>query len=484
MPSFDKRKQELKDRFTVIQGLLPFEEVTRILAALDRYGALRDQILTDVAFAATEPGRDKQESRYASAIARGREVVDVLDDMLDGVSEPSAKAMEFRGMATVEEQRFWSTLESLQLGGVHDLLLAKDLFLEDYTRVLQAKWDSMTEADRAIDELERSATEELNAMIRRSVEGGAPALDRAGQAMRAFTDELKSIKKDLMVFLAETLKEAGVNKQVAETFAYLVTKWLQSKLTGVLGSNGKQVFEALSAWYNDILVVYLNGTFSQKVYEIKSRMANQNAVIATFTTTRREADEFIRTNGFDVAKQIWQSVDSAMDGWVSGLMGDGCKGDGQAFADYVMEGMSKRLDHIEDVYNNFISENQGRFLGSLRVDVEEALLETRVWEDREATLLGHGLESRLRTWREGLVDSKLLVDNAFGELSYNLNEVPSDVQYAIKVEMDKLRDQVISQIHTLTQQATQGMETAAGQATESRLREAVDRRALRAAITA
>ncbi|HMV67187.1 MAG TPA: hypothetical protein PKA64_10080 [Myxococcota bacterium] len=484
MPTFDKRKQELKDRFTMIQGELPFEEVTRILAALDRYGSLRDQVLTDVAFAATDLGRDKKESTYAGALSRGRDVVDALDHMLDGVSEPSDKALAFRGLATVEEQRFWSTLEPLQLGGARDLLLSKHLFIEDYTRVLQAKWSSMSEADEAIDRLERDATDAMNAMLRRAVEGGTPALDRAGQSLRKVTDELKQIKKDLMTFLGDALKEVGVNGQVASTAAYLTTKWLQGKLTGLLGSTGKEVFDALASWYSDVLVVYLDGTFSQKVYELKSRIPNQGAVIATFTTTRREADEFLRTNGFATAQEIWQAVDRAVDGWTSGLLGDGCKADGQAFADYVMEGLSQRLDAVEDVFNTFVSDNQGRFLGSLRLDVEEAMLETRAWEDREASLVNYGLEARLRTWRQGLLDARLLVDNAFGEFSYNLNDLPADVQYAIQTEMNTLRDGLIQRIAALTDQATQAMDTATTQASERALRDAVDRRALRQAIGA
>jgi hypothetical protein len=484
MPTFDKRKQELKDRFTLIQGQLPFEESSRIIAALDRYGPLRDEILTAVAFAATDLGDDKKESTYAGALGRGREVVAVLDRMLDGVSDPSAAALAFRGQATVEEQRFWSSLEPLQLGGARDLLMRKDHDLEFYARVLQAKWDAMSEADRAIDELERATTDELNAMIRRSVEGGAPALDRAGQAVNRVVDELKMIKTGLMAFVSDTLKAAGADEKVAGAIGYATTKWLQSKLTGLLGSTGKEVFDALATLYNNVLVVYINGTFAQRVYELKSRIPNQGAVIATFTTTRREADEFIRTNGFDTAKQVWQAVDAAMDAWVSGLMSDGARADGQAFADYVMEGMSERLDRIEGVFNAFVSENEGRFLGSLRVDVEEALLETRAWEGRESTLLGHGLEARLRAWRQGLLDARLRLDDAFGDFSRNLNDLPMDVQVAIKAEMDRISEQLLTRVRVHTEQALQSVDAAQAQASDGRLREAVDRRQLQAAIRA
>lgn len=484
MPTFDKRKQELKDRFTLIQGELPFEETSRIIAALDRYGPLRDGILTDVAFAATDLGDDKKESTYASALGRGREVVDVLDRMLDGVSNPSAKALAFRGQATVEEQRFWSTLEPLQLGGVRDLLMTKDHDLEFYTRVLQAKWNAMTEADQAIDALEREATEAMNEMIRRTIEGGVPALDRVNASVAEIVDDLKEKLSYVKALTNETLTDLGVPEKIAKFVTYELGYFLKSKFTPSLDTVTKGYYSALTTWVNDVLLVYMAGTFPAKVYELKSRIPNQGAVIATFTTTRREADEFLRTNGFASAKQVWQAVDAAVDGWVSGLVSDGCKADGQAFADYVMEGMSKRLDHLERNFNELVSENQGRFLGGLRAEVEEALLETRAWEDRESTLLGHGLEARLRTWRQGLLDARLLVENAFGDFSRNLNDLPMEVQSAIQAEMSRLRDEVLRRTSALTDQVAQGIDAAASHASDARLREAVDRRQLQSAIRA
>jgi hypothetical protein len=61
--------------------------------------------------------------------------------------------------------------------------------------------------------------------------------------------------------------------------------------------------------------VKVYGAFLQddysRVREYQNRLPYQGAVIVTFTTTRQEADTFIRENGMDVARKKHADTDAA-----------------------------------------------------------------------------------------------------------------------------------------------------------------------------
>ncbi len=107
---------------------------------------------------------------------------DILNNMLDGVSEPTAEALKFRAMATVEDARFFATLAPLRLGDAHDALQLRSQNMEFETLVLRVKWPTISQADKALLDAEREAAVDLGKFIQDSIERAVPARDSVGKA--------------------------------------------------------------------------------------------------------------------------------------------------------------------------------------------------------------------------------------------------------------------------------------------------------------
>jgi hypothetical protein len=484
MPTYDKRTQELKDRFTTIQGFLLFAETTRMMTALDTYYKRRDEVLTDLAFAATDPGDDRRRDAYESKLdSGGKELCALLNNMLDGVTEPTAEALKFRAQAAVEEAQFFATLAPLKLGTVHDDLQLLTENMEGEHRLLNSKWESETGAGKQLLEVERNAALEMKKIIQESIEKGVSAKDRVGKTVVGISEALASARKDIQVFAVDLGTKAGLDKDNLAATVAVVDKYVAGKLTALLGLLGKELADGLADWVK-VYGAFLQDDYYSRVREYQSRIPNQGAVIVTFTTTRQEADKFIRENGMEVARKKHADTDAGLDSWAAGQMTDGLRSDAAAFGQYVIEGLAKRVDEMYGFFTTLVSKFEGIFLGSLGSAVEEELLAPRAWQDIEASIIGLSLDEKLRLWRGGLQELRVGMEDAWKQLQANLAELPAEVQTAIRDKVEALRADLLDKSKAATEELGRALDVTEKAAGSEQVKKVLDRRPLAAALRA
>lgn len=488
MPTYDKRLQELTERLTSLHASMPDHERQCIQDVLNRYYARRNDALSNLAYVLGELSMDPKASLYNGMLSvAAKDCTDCLHGMLDAIREPSLAALTLRGQVLEEEASFWQSLQTLFLGELRDLLLKQEQKLIDYTRVLQDKWSKLTDEEKYIEQLEQESTRAIQQSFRETLEQGLPVHLRTLKLTEDLVSGFKQMKRDIAAYIAEQLVKAGAEKDVAAAVGFFSTygifKQAQAPIVEMLGGPaGKELVSTLSDGYDGPLRFWIQGTLAERIHGLRQRMNNRNSMLATFSTTRHEADAFLRDNSFASAKAMWQNAESDLKGWPSRISSSGLKADAEAWADQVLEGFSQRLDKLEDTFNSFIAAHERRFIGAVGPELEEAFLQTRAWEDWEATLFSHGVEAKLRTWRSSLPEVRLTLETAFEDLSGAFGDLPGALRERFQQELNGIRREYMAKLEQVQERSRRTLEQAESAASESSLRARLDRSALRSTL--
>jgi len=186
---------------------------------------------------------------------------------------------------------------------------------------------------------------------------------------------------------------------------------------------------------------------------------------------------------FEAARQKYQDAKSALESWGSGLPTDALKSDASQFVQALLAALSNQLALTETLFNQFVSQNKGRFFGPVGPDIEQALLETRTWEDTETRLREKGLEGKLRQWRSD-ANKFLEVDVRFAtqSLAYNLRGMPKELQGEVTTFVEAVRDEVMRETRQRLDELNRSFDATLQVASDDKIRQALDRSQVRAAL--
>lgn len=480
MATYERRRRELKDAFTKIQSTLPIEEVLNLADAMDRYFAARDEVLTSLFAIVGDTGDNKRESDWKDKLARGCDALkNTLDNALRSVELPTLARLAFEQMAVADENRFWSSLEKLNLGTRRDDLMLLGQNLEWYVTILEKKWETMKVENGALEDYEKRATSQIAAMVDEAIGQTAPLTARLKEAVTATGEAILNIPreiKDSLTANAEARLELkdDTAKMVADACDAIMSSFMKIKL-----GEYSRVLDAGKAAVENY-AVFLKGDYSARVLEYRDKIRRQtDGILVVFSQTRRDTDEFIKKNGFDVAKAQYQEAKDALNRWITDLPTDGLKSDGKEFADALADGLSRHLTGMETMFNRFVSQNQGRFFGPVGPDIEQALLETRFWDDTLATLVGKGLEAKLREWRSDAHQFlEINLEDTFRQLDSELRDMPQEVQDAIRALAAGFRDEVMRQARERVEEINKTDDETRRLAGADQMRQDLDRKLL------
>jgi hypothetical protein len=493
--SYDSRNNELTDRYTALIGKVTFEETMRMKTALDAYTQRRSDLLPSLVLQVTSTTDLPIKDSWGPKLQDTRKALDdILKGMLDSVSKPSAEALAFQGQARVEDDSFFSGLAAAKLDTARDGILTVATNLTAYIAILDAKWSSMTDKDKEIEQQEEQLMRELNDSTKQSIDEGNTAFNKAGPVVADTVERTlnfyKSITSTTKAAIADYLKKMGdgteVSKMNADMWAlFFVTafdpgKWVQSMLQPTLDTNLQAVLDALAGQVRAGLPL-VNGFFAERVMKMRNLVPNQNAVLVIFSDTRKEADDFVRNHGLDVAKSTYEDVSSGLDSWVSAQKGANAT-DASAIKTDMLNRFSARVGTLADAFNEFVRNYNGKFFSTVSSDVERQFINSAFWEDSQRQVDAWDLEAKLRLYYDGL--NKFLPDlqSAFGQLSDNISELPVAVQDVFKTKVTEAQRAFLDTISAKIEEAKANVDNARNTARSSDVKQVIDRRPLQAVL--
>jgi len=386
---YDARASELRAILArkLAQKELTDEKERDVLArALDDYLRARTQCLEDLVriVEETSQSRTEQERAWDDRLGGCKQDASRLGDAIKSISgTPSVGAFNFVNLTQVEEEKFFSGLERVQVGERRDHLIENQKNVTDMSQRLDEKWRSLFEQDNSIDEHEKQIVDEIGEIIDRAYD----AADR----------ERRTIKEKLVAGVDQAVK---VVKKYNKPLVYLL-----GALTGADLEQLKQAIEVIKGSepaVDAFSKIYLktNEEYIARSNEYARLLQSERGgIYILFGSIRQDTEEFVKKNGFDQAKLEYRAAVDAMASWTSGTATSAQRSDADAFGRDVLGKLSNHLAETEKRFNEFVSRHKGKFFGPIAPDIKESIAETRVWEDWDRMIRGKSLDARLRQWR-------------------------------------------------------------------------------------
>ena len=387
MSDYAKRKFELSGAVENWRGKITDEEVLRLNLAVADYVTARQSSLDDLRRMLEDTSASNvHQTPWRDRVSRAREeAASKLANALSSIDEPTTPALAFVTVAGREEDAFWSSLHGLNAADVRDRIVANREKVAKMTTDLEEKWRTIEAADESIATKEWAIETELEYSLQQACEKAASKRRTVHEQLVAITVLYDEWPKKLKSF--EGQMAAQLVKKAMNALADATIKNLNFVL-GELKDHSK-------------LWLQTNQAAVQRMGEYRSLVQSEaGGVMVLFGRTYTDTQEFIKTNGFDAAKALYQQAHDELDRWRSGLPTSGLQDDAKLFAEDALKGLSAVLSQTESTFNDFVYKHRGKFFGPLGPDVREALTEKEAWKKATDQLKAIDVETKLRGWRD------------------------------------------------------------------------------------
>ena len=485
MPSYDARGRELRNALAAIQADLDGGETTRIAAVLADYLNARDAVLTMMQVLLTEDAPEPLADDYAGKLRdMTRSATDKLDNMLSGLSTPSAAAVRFREQASFAEFIFWGQLGTLKVAQARDRLAADAQKVRELVAVLDKKWQNLNEEDLRIEQAEERAAQDLKDLLEQQLAQAMPFWIQVSAVVLDLRDTWKSVFTAITDHVKETLVGAGVPRPLAD-WLLKAAAWAngQADLLEVGQMLGMPVDDILG-WINRIrsmnvggLVQYRLGTvldsktkaaltildgcakglkllvedqYYSRMAAFKAALDNEGMIVVAYGGIREQVDKFLKDCNLDGLRAAHEAAAAAMDGLDASLATDGMKSDWSELKRSLKDALLTRRAEAEKAFEQFYRANDGRFIGGLNGDTERALLETDKWIVTTNGIIAVGLDAKLREWRQAATVVQAGPKEAFDQVQDAFLGLPIDLRDSVRSSMN---DYLTQQITTLNAEA-------------------------------
>ena len=515
MSGYDKRSDELEADLRA-NTALPADEAGAMLSKLiSGLTDNREAALTAMAAVLTTDGNellaDDFREKWQLSVDRW---IDPFSRLLDGVQNPSTASNQWREIQVACENRFFQGLAGIGLGAARDAMAQMEMNLDKLSKDLQLKWDTMSAESKRLEDAEAEAAHRMTEIVQDSLRGATEAWARYGEALQRFLapfQKLPDVVNDTIVALA---KEAGFPDAFAEQipkvsmagkdyFALgkelgIPAKDLAAANPGLFRDPGMAVsetiqkligpeFEALVTAINGLYKYVLPiaaGTYGEQIINYRRLLPNEGVILVSFGQTRRDVDDYLKNNGLDKARALFERTMSDLEHWAEGVFTDGQKADAAQFEKEVGEAFKRRYERMANAFGMFVQANQGRFIGTPAKSVEDALIFTDVWADREQRLLDIGMDDRIKEWRAGTMTVEDQLASASSQLFAGLRYLPPELNDSISNKLNTYLDSLRTRLQREAVAANDSLAKAAVLVSDSQIKTDLDRRPLKAQLTA
>ncbi len=383
LAAFEKRISELRVQVKNDIKLTEPDRAT-LIKTFEEYILERDKSFAELLVILAKSGIDKQTDVFRTRVdGLGKDLGRRNSDMLRLPLPAYNVYQEF----LFNEASFLERLRKVSLPEHRDTIAKLGKDLEVYTAGLEVEWQSLLSKDQNYDDQQKAIARDL----RETIES---AIRQVAESRKETLEYVTSIATKIPTPAAGTVFKKGAS--------YLVEKmqYVQNRI--------RQYQALVSYEENGIYVVYGN----------------------TYGTTK----EFIEKNSFSAAKAVYEKArDELRLIYENGTPSQ--RDDAKEFAELALKVLSDRLAETETAFNQFVTKNRGRFFGPLGPEIEEALVETRVWEREADDMKRLDLEGKLREWRSELNKSFISID--WSKISEGQREV---IKSEVRRNLDTLID--------------------------------------------
>jgi hypothetical protein len=521
MPSFDARRRELRDSLTAAQTDPDFtgSEAMRLASVLEDYLTARDGVLTMMQTLIAEDDAEPLANDYASKLRdMTRAATDKLDNMLDGVSEPSDAAVRWREKTSFGEFVFWAQLGNLKLAEARDAMASDGKKVRDLISVLDKKWQNLSEEDLRVEDAEQRAAQELKDLLERALAQVMPYWVQAGTGAAALREAWKGFFASITDHAKETLVGAGVPRNVVDGLLKIaswannvaditelslrlgmqvgeIMDWInrirsmnlggliQYRVGTVVDSNTKLVLSCLGDMCKGLTPI-IEGAYYSRMAAFKAQLNNEGVIIVSYGGIRQQVDQFLKDCNLDAMRAVHNTVLSSMDGIESSLASDGMKRDWSDLRRSLKDAFDARRTAAEKAFEDFYRANDGRFLGGLNTDTERALLETDKWLVSINGIIGVGLDVKLREWRQNVTVVHGGPKEAFDQIQSAFLGLPLDIRDKFQSGVNEYLLKQMGELNTEADKTIQTLEKCELMVNAKKISEDMDRARLSQALRA
>lgn len=492
----DNRAKELETRLKQMAPPPSAEETAKIQDAVNTYVHDRDDRLSTLLAIIGDTG-DKRLGDVVNCFSQWLDSLKRFGDCLNSTSDASTSALIFVTRVSIEERQAIESLRATNVGEAHDVFIYRAKAVEEKIKALADKWEKLNGETGYFDATEKASVDAIRGLVDDVIRKTGPSVDQLGRVPNDLYNAVKSEFKlinEAVSRLGQSVGLDGAARKAWEEGVKVIDPAgkLRSALTkealkaaGVtLPSTGdpnptKDLGESIRATsqFIDILL-------QQRVNEYRDAIQRRTSgILVLFNETYNDTKKFVEENGFDKAKARYQETSDTLDRWASGLPSDGLKSD---FGDYrraLLDRLSRHLSEIETMFNRFVRENQGRFLGPLGPDISETLTQTRKWEEYRVGLVSMGLDEKIRQWRDDVrgilvVGMRDAIEKTAAELDY----FDPEIQRQLRTPFEAFRDEVTKEAAALVAQVDQIYEKEQRAWSSDLVTAYLDRRILRDAL--
>jgi hypothetical protein len=511
MPDYTARRRELAAQYETLRTELAIPLAHALELRLADLAIARKTALelfeSDITKSGTEPIAKSFAAKCDAALVN---VVVPLPSFLNTMREDDAVVVEDWIEATsTADSKFFKGLAEAQLGEIRDAMVVLNQDLRSMIDILERKWATLSEENQRLERLEQEASAAMTAAMQKAISDGTSIVARSGEQARRMLDpmmKIPDIVNDAMVYLAI---EAGIPEEVAklipkislvgkDTFAGAkelgikagdVSKALQFLMRdpGMAVSETIQraigpEMEALVTVLGQIhkyLLPTLSGEYQRQVDAYQRALPNQGSILVCLSQTRRDVDAFLDICGMEQLQALYEKAMRALEEWVGAQASDGLRADATEFREAAKKSFDQRFHETTQLFEEFVRANQGRFVGTIERDTENALLWTDIWADRVQGIANLGMDARLREWRASTITVTEQFEGAARQIRQQLLGLPIGVAEPMCKAIDEVFERLRRQLREVSEPAVEAMESVASTVTPDRISRDLDRSRVR-----
>lgn len=461
---YDQRTTELRQRFDLFRTTMAPEDWAPIGAALDAILKAREDGLAALGEILADKGDNPRKDAYDSKLDElSRSQLEQVQNLLQVLKVQPPNLIAFRDIAAAEEARFWSGLKAAAAGAARDAQMKAMHDLEWFTAIMRARWKNLSDTERDLLQKERYYAAQLRETVKKGFEEatseaaqaareGLQVLSTPDRAKKYVNDKYQEVLKSLYArvggdpkkieaFIKNLEEKKQTVKQAAEQAgldADTAGKVIDA-LTKPGGILATLVFDGLSLVYNPLggiaktvskaakaLEPVAQSVIDGQVADIRAVMGGRQTVIITFSTTRREAREYVEKNGYEQAKQLYQNGKQALETW-QGLLKDALAADARVLALRADEAAADFLERMRKVHAAFVDEFKGILVESVSDRTIDAMADRPFYEEWANGIDSLDMDQKLRQLYGGIYEMNGDIDRAFGAFT-TFNELPLESQ--------------------------------------------------------
>jgi tetratricopeptide (TPR) repeat protein len=206
------------------------------------------------------------------------------------------------------------------------------------------------------------------------------------------------------------------------------------------------------------LLPVVQTVIDREVKEMRTLMGGRQTVIMTFSTTRREAREYVEKNGYEQAKQFYQNSKQALESWQNS-MNAALQAEAGELAKSAVEATTDFLARMQRVHGTFVDEFKGILIESVSDKAIDVLADRPFYEEWADGITRLDMDQQLRQLYGSIYEMNGNIDRAFGEFA-TFNELPVESQYMVQQMVMRFESDVKKPFTSEMQEALKTLEEA------------------------